>query len=219
MVENKFSTFSITIRPRKGVTTNDIDRVGKYIRKIGEYYKIVTEKEGGACHLHIALLTKTPKSRTWMTVSINRLFPQLDRDEKSVLNKGIKIWYSDDWLKYLAKGDNTVVIADNLPEAGYLEKYYPPKAEPSKQRSAYMVATVEQYLMWWREFLPTHYEINTKTCRDFIVALQHKHKKIGLLTDTQIIQRAKWMTRHYHESDTYMQDLPAFEVEEPNRNM
>lgn len=214
---DKFKTFAFTHRPRDGVTDTDIQKLCKYCRKHADFYKVITEKTGGERHIHAAFILKNPQTRGTVRTYMQRMFKHLTAEELSVMVKGLKIWYSTEFLDYMNKQDDTVIIEENLPEIAYMEALFPKKPEP-KKTSLYMVGTIEQYLSWWKELQPVHFEINTMTCRDFIVALQHKHKKIGFLSDQQIIQRAKWMTRHFHEADSFQQQLPAFERDEPNHN-
>ena len=213
---NAFSTFAVTIRPRDGITDPQIALFTKFFCKgRTDFSYVVTEKTGDERHLHAALILKKSCTLSNFTTQVIRLYKDLDNDEKSNLRRGVKIWYNDDFLTYLKKGDDTVVIHSNLPEAGCLESYYPPKPLPkATQRNLNMHTTMIRYEALWREHIAPHVEVNTMNVRDFLTRMQYDVRVIGLMTDQNLIQHSKWFTRWMMKADACKISLPVFEKEE-----
>lgn len=213
---DKFKTFAVTIRPRCGVTDKHIETFTKYFCKgRTEYSYVVTEKCDGERHLHAALLLKKVSSLSNFCTTVIRLYKDLDPEERSNLRKSIKVWYSNDFIDYIKKGDNTVVIHSNLPEKQSLESYYPPKPIlKGKKTYLYMHDVMGKYETLWRTYVAPHVEVNTSNVRDFLFRMQYEEREIGLLTDTQMFQRSKWFTRWMMKADICRLELPPFEKEE-----
>lgn len=217
MTIDKFKTYAITIRPRSGVTDSDINKFTKWVKRQCEYYYVITEKTDDERHVHSALYLKSPKTRSNVSQCILQLFKHFEKDEKSVLQKGVKILYSNSFLtQYMNKGDNTVVIERNLPEVDVLDSYYPPKPQSiSTTRRLNMHATMEQYENLWRTHMSSLTEVNTKTVRDFLFRLQFKERVIGLMDDKKVMQHSRWFTRWFHHVDSCPDNfLAPFEHEE-----
>lgn len=215
---DKFSTFAITIRPRSGISEDDIKKYCAFVKKHCSYYYIITEKEDDERHIHSAIFFKIPKTRSNVTTYLSRLFKHYDSEEKRVLNNGCKILYNNDFItSYMNKGDDTVVIERNLPEISQLEAYYPPKPEVStaEQRRLHMHSTMISYEQYWHQYMSPIAEVNTSTVRDFLFDLQYNKRVIGLLDDKKLIQHARWFTRWYHKAESCPSSfLPPFETEE-----
>lgn len=217
MSNTKFTTFAVTIRPRSGVTENDINKFCLFVKKHCEYYYIITEKEGDERHIHSALFFKIPKTRSNISTYLCRLFKDLDSDEKSVLQKGVKILYSNSFLvDYMNKGDGTIVIERNLPEIDVLDNFYPPKPISNQNaRRLNMHTTMEEYENLWRTHMSSLVEVNTSTVRDFLFDMQYNKRVIGLMDDKKLIQHSRWFTRWFHRAESCPQSfLPPFESEE-----
>lgn len=212
-----YSTYAVTVRPRAGISDADISLFSKFVKKHCLFYYVITEKLDDERHVHSALVLKKPKTRSNLACALVRLFKHFDDDEKSVLQKGLKILYNYDFVQnYMNKGDDTVVIESNLPEASFLESYFPPKPEsnPYVRRLAYheLMVTYEGY---WRQYMSVTDVVNTQTVRDFLFRLQYKERVIGLMDDKRLLQTAKWFTRWWHKSDTCpIHVKPAFESDE-----
>lgn len=214
---NKFTTFAITIRPRSGVTDNDIKLFTKYVKKNCLYFYIITEKDDDQRHIHSAIYLKKHKTRSNLCTFITRLFKHFDNEERRNLQKGIKILYSNSFLtEYMNKGDNTVVIERNLPELSILDSFYPPKPLHLKVgRGLNMHMTMERYEHLWRTYMSSLTEINTHSTRDFLFDMQYNKRVIGLLDDKKLIQHSRWFTRWFHKAESCPQNfLPPFESEE-----
>ena len=211
---SKFQTFAFTLRPRDGVTDRQIEKFCTYLQRNADYYKVITEKTGNERHLHAAFVMKTPQTRSAVTVYLKRMYKDLDPDEMKVMLKGLKIWYNRDFLAYLDKGDNTVVIQENLPEAATLDALFPPPPTTIVPKKPFMHDTMERYEKLWKEHVPVHVLVNTENVRNFLMSMQFEKRIIGLLTDAQMCQHAKWFTRWMLKANTYVQPLAPYELEE-----
>jgi len=214
---HKFTTYAITVRPRAGISDEHIKILLKWIKRNCQYYYIISEKTGDERHIHSALYLKSPKTRSNVVQCMLQVYKELDRDEKAVLGKGVKILYSNSFLtEYMNKGDDTVVIERNLPELDILDNFYPPKPiSKPMQRRLYMHATMEQYETLWRTHVSSLIECNTATARDFLFNMQYNERVIGLLDERKLMQHARWFTRWFHRSEFCPTSfLPPFENEE-----
>lgn len=216
---NKFTTFAVTVRPRSGVSDKHVESFCKWVRKNCEFYYVITEKSGDERHIHSGLFLKIPKTRSNVCQMVSQLFKDFDAEEKSNVNRSVKILYSNLFLTdYMNKDDDTVVIERNLPELQSLEKYYPPKPSPTvaaTSKRLNMHSTMEQYERLWREHVSPLVQCNTSTVRDFLFDMQYNQRVIGLMDDKKLIQHSRWFTRWYHRAETCPGSfLPAFETEE-----
>ena len=55
---------AITIRPREGITDEQICRVDDWIHKAADFHHAITEKSGKERHLHAALFLKANTTRS-----------------------------------------------------------------------------------------------------------------------------------------------------------
>lgn len=214
---DKFNTFAVTVRPRSGVSNAHINLYTEWVKKYAEYYYIVTEKFDDERHIHSAVFLKKKVARSNVCTMLLRLFKDLDSDERSVLQKGVKVLYSNSFLvEYMNKGDSTVLVERNLPELSVLECYYPPKpACAPTGRRLNMHSTMEEYERLWRIHVSSLVEVNTSTVRDFLFDMQYNKRVIGLLDDRRLIQHSRWFTRWFHRAESCpLSFLPPFESEE-----
>lgn len=212
----KFTTFAVTIRPRSGVTDCDIQLFADYVRKHCQFYRIVTEEEDDSRHIHSALYFKTDLSLSNLKLTLKRLFKHFDREEQININRSVKILYNNDWIDYIDKCNDRVVIENNLPELACLESWYPPKPDvKSYERRLYMHDTMQSYEKYWLEYMSSTAIVNTSVVRDFLFALQYKHRVIGLLDDKKLSQHAKWFCRWMHKAENCPDSfVPHWESEE-----
>lgn len=212
-----FTTFAITIRPLNGVTDQQIDSFSKFVKKHCTYYYIITEKTNDERHIHSALFFKIPKTRSNVCTYLVRLFKDLSAPEKAVLQQGVKILYSNDFIeKYMNKGDDTIVIERNLPEVSSLEAFYPPKPlTVSVTRQLHLHDFMNKLESLWRIHMAPHTEIETSNARDFLFNMMYNERVIGLMDDKKIIQTARHLVRWMNKSTFCPSNfLPSFETEE-----
>ena len=212
---SKISTFALTFRPRNGVSDIQILQLEQFILKRSQWWHLITEKLNDERHVHAGFVTKAPMTRSNLCQCLTQLFPELSDDERRLLFKGVKVMYNKDFIEnYLNKDDDTVVISTNLPEAGSLESYFPPKPKaPANRRLAYH-ALMEQYEVLWRQHRALHVELNTMNVRDFLHDMQYNERLIGLLPEKTFVQHSKWLTRWMNPDSKCTYELPCFEKEE-----
>lgn len=211
---SKFQTFAFTLRPRGGVTDRQIEKMCTYLHRNADYYKVITEKTGDARHMHTAFVLKTPQRRSDVAIYLKRMYKDLDKEEQKVMLQGLKIWYNRDFLSYLDKGDDTVVVQEYLPEVATLDALFPPEPTTLEPKKPYMHDTMEKYEKLWKEHVPVHVLVNTENVRNFLTAMQFKKRLIGLLTEKQVQQHAFWFTRWMLEAEYYVQPTAPYTLEE-----
>jgi len=134
----KYKSFAFTIRPRQGVTDDQIKTVTKYCKNHCTYYHVITEKDAEQLHLHVGMFLKEPRARNKINEEVfrHKCFKDLDSQERPCQLNGTKIMYNRDWVnKYCDKEDNTVVIASNLPELHHIDHFFPSKEEQDKAKA------------------------------------------------------------------------------------
>lgn len=213
----KFKTYALTLRPRNGITEQQVEAFVAWIRKRSEHYHVVSEKTGHAKHVHAALYLKVSVSRSNFCVVYSRLLKKfgLDVEETVVASKGVKILYNNDFvLKYLDKDDDTVVIASCLPEVSRLESFYPPKPEVNSRAEQHSQYYWRLEVLWFKYTSP-EYEVHTANARDFLFKMMYSERCIAVIKDDrQIIQVARHLTRWLKRSTYSTIELPPFEKEE-----
>jgi len=217
MPEPKEKVFAITHRPKNGVSDNDVTKLVDYCRQKGQYYKIITEKEGHERHIHAVVYLNTPVRLYNFIRSLLLLFPDMLPEEKIVFRQGVKVSKSIQWLEYLNKGDSTVVIADNLPEEAHLESYYP--VRPSPNRESKKVTYYLRLERLWYEHSREMAVANPENCRHFLFKMMYADRLIDVIRDDKtIIQVSRHLSRYINKmshsliehqvaNDTFVQDL------------
>lgn len=121
----------MTVRPRSGLTDDMIKRAVTCFEKLDGAFA-VTEKTGSERHLHAAMFLKKEVKKCQIVERMKVIQGEMDVDELRVLKSGVKVLYSDDWVKqYLDKQDSTVIVYDGLPDD--MGSYYP---DPESQAGA-----------------------------------------------------------------------------------
>lgn len=198
MPERKEKVFAITHRPKDGVSEDDIQKLTGYLRKKGDYYKIITEKEGHERHIHAVVYMKEPALCRNVTRAILNLFPDLRPEEKMVLRQGVKVSKSKQWLEYLEKGDSTVVIATNLPEEKRIDAFYPKRSEPARESKKVSYYTRLETL--WYEHARAMLVANPENCRHFLFNMMYNERKIDVIRDDKtIIQVSRHLSRYINK--------------------
>lgn len=212
----KYKTFAITFRPRDGVTNDQIAKMEKWLRRHAEYHHLITEKEDLERHIHCGFVKKNESTVSNMRALMKGLFKGISAEESRVLSAGVKIMYNEDWLSsYLNKGDDTVVISTNLPEAGHLESYFPPKPIVSDNRTRKCSAYYHDLEKLWYEHQGPDVVYNTENARNFLFNLMYNLRCIPVIRDDQQIkQTARHLTRWMKKLDSSTIELAPFEHEE-----
>lgn len=211
-MKTHYSTYAFTFRPRDGLTDPQLEKFCKYVRNRCTYYSVVTEKTGADRHLHAAMVMKEPCQRSNIATYLLRMYKDLDPEEKTVMQRGLKLWSSNEWLDYLNKGDDTVKVMENLPEVGYMESLFP-QIEKEKKRMRGQQRMMDLEKLWYT-YMPVHMEVNTENARDFLFQMMYKKRQIGLMDDKVVIQTAKHLVRWMNQVDKCTLRMPPFEDEE-----
>lgn len=213
-----FRSYAFTFRPRDGVTDPQVTTMAKWIRKNAVYYKLITEKTGSERHIHVGFILHEARPRSNVLMRLMNLYKSLAPDEKSVLRSGLKIMYNWDWVNaYLDKGDDTVVILENLPEDGHIESFFPAKPSDTPVESRQKKCSLyyhELEALFYKHENPGS-EINTVTLRDFLFKMMYSERCIPVIRDDKmIIQTARHLCRWLNKSCTSTIELAPFEKEE-----
>lgn len=202
----KYKSFALTVRPRDGVTDEHIASFVKLAKRVSEFYFVATEKEGSERHIHAGLFLKEAIDVKGMNRQLVRVYKDFDDDEQRTLRKGTRIMYNIDFIEnYIGdadKGDVTVVVAKELPEAKFLEGYWPSKAEQNKAIA--LSATDKFYAKLerlWFETRDPGVDINRDTVAVFIYDMMFKSRKIRVLRDQKHIKNVVWLLERYLKKD------------------
>lgn len=197
-----YQSFSVTFRPRSGVTDLQISKFMKYVRRRCEYYHVVTEKTGMDRHIHAALFMKKACTKGNVAIDMCRLDPDLDSDEKAVARRGVKIQYNRDWVQvYLDKDDETEVVSSNMPEWSFLESYWPPALD---QKKAMAEKAVDKYYakleVLWLEHRGPGIEICKESVRDFLTDMMYSARKIRVMDRKKHLSVALCLTDYLNKA-------------------
>ena len=212
----KFKTFAFTLRPLNGVTDRHIEKLCTYLSKNAEYYKVITEKTGDQRHIHSAFVMKKETARGDIAIYLKRMYKELTPEEMKVMLQGLKVWYNRDFLDYLDKGDDTVVVVENLPEVATLDALFPPPpstlADTRKLSNQAMLTELEK--LWFEHTLPGHAK-NTENARNFLWDMMYNKRLIGvMLDDRRIDQVARALVRWMMKATTCTVMNPPYMMEE-----
>jgi len=214
----KFKTFALTVRPRDGISDQQVSILTAFIKKRTDHHHVVTEKLGSERHVHAALYLKTAITKSNFATLLTRLCKNtldFDETELSVVRKGIKILYNNDFVEnYLDKDDDTVVISTDLPESSHLESWYPPKPVTKSKTQKHSAYYWELEKLWYELQSPT-VEVHTLNARHFLYRLMYSDRVIPIIRDDkQIVQTARHLVRFINKADQSTIDLAPFEKEE-----
>jgi len=203
-----YKTYAITVRPRAGITDDQVDRLSTWIRKQCEYYHVVTEKKDEQRHLHAALFLKTSKERKNVISMLLNQMKDLDGEERTVLRKGVKLMYNMDYIdNYLDKDDETVKVISNLPDK-YLG--FPEKEDSLDRKADPYYAKLEKL---WYEHQHTGVEVCGQTCRDFLYDLMYNKRLIRIIADDKrIMQVARHLMRYLKKATVCNLEVPPWEA-------
>jgi len=201
---SKFSTYALTIRPLNGVSDDDVKSFTRFVTKRCTYYSIITEKSGSERHLHAGLFLTKSVTRSNVVQSMKQLFKHLTSSEQTVLFQGIKIMYNFDFItKYMDKDDDTVVIAQCLPEQSYLDSIFPKLPAAVKKVPKHSAFYHELESLWYKHTRPVE-EANPVNCRHFLCNMMYKERLINVIRDDkQIIQVSRHLARWLNKVDEW----------------
>ncbi len=193
---NKYSSYTITFRPRGGLSPATQDAIVKWLMK-QDYYFAVTEMEDDAKHLHAQIWLDEPRARGEVCTALqrigNRTIEQWDKAQVKVMRNGVKIAYSDWHIDYLQecekKNEQPNVICENTPEDTI--EFYPTE----EQQAAVMAeANAVDRCMFKLERLycehygwdgegDTNHQVGLRTVQAFMATMMYAERKIPVITD------------------------------------
>lgn len=206
-------SYCITIRPKDGISNQQIIDYQAWVAKKTEYSYTVTEKEHTERHIHSAIFFKEPQRIDNVKRSIIGLLKLSDTEKRVAVC--IKSMYSHDWLSYCKKGDSTQVIHSNLPEEHMLEAYFTTSTDRSSKKSTKLTFYSKLESLWYEQRTPAD-EVNPRTCRDFLFKLMYHDRVIEPLRDDRtIIQVSRHLSRYINKYETSCIDVNnTFEKDE-----
>lgn len=180
-----YKSYAVTVRPRDGVTPEQITKFMKWVRKMCVYYYVVTEGEGATRHIHAGLFMYKAQKRSNLCTALVRQFPELDNEESRILKAGVRVQYDINFIEsYLTKDEEVIEIASTLPEVGKLEGFWPPAAEQAKAKAA---KAVDKYFakleMLWNEHRGPSVEVTQKNVGDFLFDMMYDTRAIRCIVD------------------------------------
>ena len=211
-MDSPIRSFALTLRPRHGVTDDEIKSLVKWTKKNAEYYYVITEKKDHERHVHAALFLKTKKTRSNFATDMLRLFKHLDIEEKACLRGGIKKMYNSDFVtNYLEKDDDTVVIEKNLPEISTLDSYFQEVPPPSKKGPAQTDPFYSNLEKLWYQYKRPIEETNPPNLRNFLMNMMNNERKIRVIADNKkIFQISVALSRYINKETSFFPDPEPF---------
>lgn len=207
----KYHVFAITHRPKDGVTQNDIVVFENYLRRRGQYYKLITEKEGHERHIHCVVCFDPSVFKANVVRDVLKLYPELSEEERIVLRQGVKVVYDSNWLSYLDKGDSTVLISENLPD-GCLDSFYPEESSNKTRKNLSYYSRLEKL---WYENEGNDKHPTASNCRDFLFDMMYCKRMIDVIRDDKsIIQVSRHLSRYLKKSKVCCIDVNIYERDE-----
>lgn len=212
MVNLKYKAYSVTIRPKGGLTAEDIDICLNVLRKNCKGWKFITEKQDEERHAHIACYLNNPEDysqwkRKWKS-QLEKIW--LERGDGTKFNVAYKhgVMYNQDWLEqYLEKGDDTVVISTMVPE-NHMEYYMDVKKNEEKK-----IRVADEYYSklekLWYEHQTSGDPTDPRSCANFLIELMCKKRIIRCVSDPRKrIQTARMLSMYLNKctNDDYYFD-------------
>ena len=208
----KYQSYALTVRPRDGATGFHDQIMSDFVKKYCEYYFVVSEKLDSDRHLHAGLFLKKATSRSDLCCMIKRAYRMLDDDEKRVLVKGVRIMYNMDFIEnYLDKDDDTEEVLKNLPEANFLEGYWPPTSDQMKAKAEQAVDKYYAKLEYlWYQYQNPGVEVNYQSVCMFLSRMMNAEREIRVIADDRKLkQTAMALARYIRKDVSYVVALAS----------
>jgi len=208
-------SFAVTVRPRAGISDDEIKTFVSWTKKKCDYYYVITHKDHGDRHIHAGLFFKKSCTRSNLATQLLRLFKDMDVEEKQVLRKGIKMMYNNDFIdNYMSLDkveENPMVVVKSLPEQGTIDSYYslcpaPKKKGPSATDPFY--ANLEKL---WFEFKRPIEETNPPNLRNFLMNMMNNERKIRVIADNKkIFMISVALSRYINKEESFHVEADQF---------
>lgn len=204
----KFKAWSLTFRPRNGVTDEQIKILCDNIRKRSVHYMMITEKQEEKRHFHSGFILKNAQAKKNLKRWILDPFKsQLDPMEEKVQSQGIKIMYNGDWVtEYLTKEDDTVVLDSKFPlDMQTIDVYFPPTIQNEKKLVKANVADwwyAKMEKLWYEYY--NGVEPSTVNIFNFFIDMMHNKRVIRVIENKRkLIEKSIALKHHIKKSTLY----------------
>lgn len=200
----KYIAYSITLRPRGGITDTDIELLKKITVKYCKFYLIITEKQDEARHVHAALYLKKEVTSSHFNQMIKRVFEGTFLERESVWGVAYKCkpMYNDDFVsKYMTKGDSTQEIESHIPDLVERCSYY--RDIEQKTKKAYVADPYFNKLeKLYFEYVPegkvgSNPEPTLQEMESFLCRMMFKERRIRVITDSRKMRRTCKCLKQY----------------------
>lgn len=214
MPSNKIKSLAITLRPRGGITDDDIALFLNTVMDRTEFRHVILEKSEAERHLHAALYLRNETTVSAFGQLMKRKFEKSFDERKSIWKyayKGTQM-YNDDFLKNYLIGanegegakseDECVVLESHLPSEEVRKTYYTDTPNAKKTRptgDAYYLKLEKLYY----EHAKQHCEQDGCTCRqlrptdkptleqieEFLSDIMYRQRRINVIQDSRKMRR------------------------------
>lgn len=209
----KVKALAITLRPRGGITDDDIAMFLNIVLDRTDWLHVITEKTDEERHIHAALYLKRETTVSAFTQTLKRKFEKSFDERKSIWKYAtvVRTMYNDDFLsKYLideniegAKSeDESVVLETKLPDEEVRASYYsdvPPRKKTRPHGDAYYLKLEKLYYEHAKQICedddcmchtlspsdkPTLEQIERFLCR-----MMYKERRLNVISDSRKMRR------------------------------
>lgn len=201
---SKFISYSLTLRPRGGITEDDLNLLKKITVKYCLYWFIITEKEDESRHIHAALYLKKETTVSAFNQMMKRVFEGTFLERESIWGVAYKAkpMYNDDFVsKYMTKGDKTVEVDSHIPDLVERCSYYRdiPTKKVGKQTGDPYFAKLEKLYFEYcpKGKLAPSTEPTLQEMESFMCRMMFKERRIRVITDSRKMRRTCKCLRQY----------------------
>ena len=217
MPSNKIKSLAITLRPRGGVTDEDIAMFLNMVMDRTEFRHVITEKSEAERHIHAALYLRKETTVSAFGQLMKRKFEKIFEERKSIWKyayKGTQM-YNDDFLKNYLIGanegegakseDECVVVESYLPDEEVRKTYYSDTPNAKKTRptgDAYYLKLEKLYYEYANQLDPdpVNGAMNQRRLRptdrptleqieEFLSDIMYRQRRINVIQDSRKMRR------------------------------
>ena len=202
---NKIKSLALTLRPRGGITDDDIALFLNMVMDRTDYRHIILEKKDSERHIHAALYLRTETTLSAFNQMMKRKFEKIFEERQSIWKyayKG-KQMYNDDWVvQYLINAnegegakseDECVVLESYLPDEEVRSTYYSDVPNAKKTRpsgDAYFLKLEKLYYEMIPEgTLAPSRDPTLQEIEHFLCVMMFKERKLRIITDSRKMRR------------------------------
>lgn len=178
--KEKYHAFAVTIRPKGGV--QDVTQLVAFVRSMYQYYKIVSEMEDDARHLHIAGIAKREATISSHNQKWKRKWKDVFEEDGSIWSVAFcgKIWYNMDWASKYCEKKGASIIEDNLPERANIETYFKDVQTKKNNVASPYYQRLEDL---WYQWAPPQMDVTLENVNEFIHDMECISRRIRIIPD------------------------------------